>query len=107
MCGGGASAPTDSSSSGFFSCADYQLMMDVELELGQACNDDAECTQLAFVALGSCRSDSVIFNEDFDVSYAAELYDEATEAGCTLTLPTSDDCAATEAACVRGDCAWR
>ena len=107
MCGGGGSVPVEDPSTGFFSCADYQLMMDVEMELGRACDADEACTQVAFLSLGSCPSDSVIFHAGFDGTYAAELYDEATEAGCTLELPTSDDCEATEATCVRGACTWQ
>jgi hypothetical protein len=107
MCGGGTTASTDDPSTGLFSCADYQLMMDVEVDLGRACSVDQDCSQVAFVSLGSCPSDSVVFNGSFDLAYAAELYDEATEAGCTVVLPTGDDCSATEVACTDGACSWR
>lgn len=107
MCGGGGSEPAEDPSTEFLECADYQFMMDFEMTLGRECESDEACTQVIFLSLGSCRSDSVIFEEDFNTTFAAELYDEATEAGCTLELPTSDDCEATEAACVEGACSWR
>ena len=68
---------------------------------GRAATQTKLCTQVAFPR--QLPVDSVIFHAGFDGTYAAELYDEATESAAPRA-PTSDDCEATEATCVRGAC---
>ena len=106
-CDGGSSS-SDQSSSGAFSCSDYQLMLDVEVELATECSTDEECTQeLAGTGCG-CATDDVVANGDFDTSYLFELWDEAEDAGCSMDFDTSCDCESdAEPACVSGHCAWR
>ena len=106
-CDGGSSG-SSSSSTGAFSCEDYQLMMDVEVELATECSTDDECTQVLSGSGCGCSTDDVIANGDFDTTYLFDLWDEAEAATCELDFDTTCDCdSSAQPTCVSGHCAWR
>lgn len=103
MCGSGSEAPVTPSG---FTCGDYQLMVDVELELGRTCDADAECVQPVLETAGGCASASVLLRGDFDAEYLLGLVEEADAYGCPLDLPVEDDCGADAPTCDAGRCGW-
>ena len=105
MCGG-TSSSSSSSSSDFFSCEDYQLMIDVELKVGQACSVDADCTQELIQGDESCDANAIVVNDDYETSYFYDLYDEATAAGCSISLDMNTDCSLSDVVCSSGTCGW-
>lgn len=107
MCGGSSSSSDTNSSDGFFSCSDYQIMLEVEVAIGEECSTDADCTQVLISGDETCEPNSILVNDDYDTSYFSSLYDEAIEAGCSITLDMNEDCAATEVACSRSTCTWQ
>ena len=105
MCGDSSSSGGDESPYEF-SCEDYQLMVDVEIRIGEACSSDADCTQVLISGDMACEPNSIVVSDDFDTSYFSELYDEAVAAGCDITLEMNEDCSATEVVCAASTCSW-
>jgi len=105
MCGG---APSSEPVGPYgFSCDDYQLMIDVELDIGQGCNTDADCTQDLISGDAACPSNTVVVNDDYNTTYFYDLYDEAIDAGCAIELDINQDCSATDLVCWNAQCTWR
>ena len=105
MCGG-APAPSTTTDAGW-TCEETQIMLDIEIELGRACDADADCTQIRFDRDDDCPADSVLLHTDFDPVWAEELYEDGVTAGCPIVLPVEDDCDARRPVCARGLCSWR
>ena len=105
MCGG-TSSSSSSESSGEFSCEDYQLMLDVEIKVGEVCSSAADCTQVLISGDLECEPNSILVNDDFETSYFSSLYDEAIAAGCDVTLEMNEDCSASEVTCSASTCSW-
>lgn len=104
MCGGTSSS--SSSSSTFFSCDDYQLMLDVEVKIGRECSSDSACTQELISGDEMCEANSIVVNDSFDSTYFYDLYDEAVAAGCAVELDINEDCSATDLVCSSSQCSW-
>ena len=105
MCGGSTSS-SSSESSWEFSCEDYQLMLDVELKIGESCTSDADCTQVLISGDQECEPNSILVNDDYETSHFSSLYDEAIAAGCDVVLEMNEDCAANEVVCAASVCTW-
>lgn len=99
---------TDETASGsFFTCSDYQVMIDVELNLADNCQTDSECTQVLSGTGCGCGTDDRIASVYFDTSYFYDLSDEASIAGCNIDFGTDCTCPPNaEPACVSGSCVW-
>ena len=89
-----------------FSCSDYQIMFDVEMEIASECTQDVDCVQLLYLEEGVCASYSVIAHEEYDPTYLFELYDEAILHGCNLVHTINSDCSLNGVACRQGRCRW-
>lgn len=87
-----------------FSCEDYAIMLDVEVELAQECTASTDCTQILFE--DTCESNSLLTNTNFDTNYLFDLYEEGIDAGCELELPINTDCSRDTATCVQSQCQW-
>jgi len=103
----GSNSNSDSNTSYEFSCEDYEIMWDVELELARDCNTDSDCQQVLFEGDMECESNSILGGAEFDSEYLYSLYNDALNAGCSLDLPLNEDCSETEPTCVYSTCAWR
>ena len=107
MCGDTSSSYTPSSSSTGFSCADYEIMLDVEVELAQECTMDSECTQVLDGTGCGCETDDLIANQAFDTTYFYDLRDEALDQSCTVDFGTTCECnPIATPVCQAGTCAW-
>ena len=108
FCSNSSSTTQEDSSSGFFSCEDYQIMLDVEVTLAVECSNSQQCQQILVEGEMECEANSIIANENFDSEYFYSLYDEAMDAGCiSIDLPMNQDCGNTEPACVNSECVWQ
>lgn len=90
-----------------YSCEDYEIMWDVEIELARECISASDCQQILFEGDLTCESNSVLGDASFSSEYLYSLYDEALEAGCSLDIPFNQDCSLTEPACVNSSCVWQ
>ena len=59
MCGTPQSSQDEPTATGF-SCSDYQIMLDVELKVGQECVVDSDCQQVLTGTGCGCESDDII-----------------------------------------------
>ena len=101
-----SSSPSEPTPSGW-TCEDYQLMIDVEFEVLQACSDNAECTQVLDGLGGDCESDTPIVNAEANASYIYDMVEEAEGYGCSIDIATSGFCSEdAEAVCQAGVCGW-
>ena len=100
------SAIEESTPSGF-TCSDYQIMIDVELNILQECYSDSECDQSLDGIQTDCPQNPPLLSSDISSEYMYELLEEADEYGCTIEIKTNDVCApSAKAACISGSCAW-
>lgn len=107
-CGGGSSSSSSSESGYEFTCEDYQIMMDVEVDLATTCSTDSDCTQELYGTGCGCSTDDIVANGSFDTTYLYELWDDADDASCSLDFDTTCDCdASAQPACVSGTCTWQ
>ena len=105
-CDGGSSS-SDQSSSGAFSCSDYQLMLDVELTVGQQCTTDSDCDQVLSGTGCGCETDDLVVNHTYDTVIFYDIYDEALASGCSPTFGTSCECPmGVTTVCDAGTCSW-
>ena len=89
-----------------FSCSDYQIMIDVELEIAPECTSVADCTQILLEGDLECEANSIVANSNYDSTYFFELLEEADGAGCDIDIVFPQDCSA-DVACQNSVCAWR
>ena len=108
MCGGGASndSNTPLNSDQYFTCDEYQLMLDVELMVAVECTTDAECNQIVYYGEDTCESNSILVSEEYVSEYFYTLYDEAVGFGCNLEFEMNENCSNQEAVCNLGKCQW-
>ena len=106
--GGGSTGSGSSDSSGaFFSCEDYQIMIDAEIDLGSRCTADEQCDQVIPGTGVGCDTDDVILNIAWDASYLFDLIDEARSNGCSIRFETTGECPLDGMPdCKRGLCGW-
>ena len=76
FCSNSSSTTQEDSSSGFFSCEDYQIMLDVEVTLAVECSNSQQCQQILVEGEMECEANSIIANENFDSEYFYSLYDK-------------------------------
>lgn len=107
MCGNSSSNQGNDYSDGLFPCSDYQLMIDVELEVGRECSTDTECDQIIFEGDLECESNSLLVNSTYQEEHFTTLYEEALAQGCIINLPLNEDCSATQPQCEQGTCVWQ
>lgn len=103
----GSSSNSSSSDPYEFSCEDYEIMWNVEIDLARECATASDCQQVLFEGDLACESNSILGGAGFDSEYLYSLYDDALAAGCSLDLPLHQDCSATEPACVNATCVWQ
>ena len=107
FCGDSTSSNDTPTSSGF-SCEDYQIMLDVEIELATECSSSSQCQQVLVEGDLECEANSIVGNVNFDSNYFFDLYDEAIAVGCTnLSFPMNQECSDTEIACINAECTWQ
>ncbi len=108
-CGGpgnGGDTGTEASD-GFFSCADYRLMVRVETEVMGYCADDLECGQVLSGTGIGCPTDDLIANNSYNEDWFFDLVDEAEAAGCSIEIGTSGECDPYAVpVCQNGQCDW-
>lgn len=105
---GDTSPSSDTTSPYEFSCDDYQLMLEVELFVGQECSEDEQCQQIILEGDLECEANSIVGNINFDSVHFYNLYDEALAAGCSsIDLQINQDCSATETVCRNATCEWQ
>ncbi len=104
---GAASGPGAGDVGSFFSCHDYQIMLEVEVEVGGECRRHSDCTQVLISGDLACEPNSILVHDDYDTNYFSDLYDDALAEGCDITLDMNEDCRAVEAECVASRCTWR
>ena len=107
VCGSSPSPyPDDPPTSTGFRCSDYQLMIDVEFNLGRACTLDDECDQVIPVS-DSCTTEDVVLNINFNAVYVLDMIEEAEGVGCLLDYGSRGDCDPdAETYCSFGRCSW-
>lgn len=107
-CGdGGGSEPVEEPSTGFFSCYDYQMMINVEIDFGNTCVADEQCDQVIPETGIGCDTDDVVVRYDYNANYLLEFIDEAEAAGCTIDYATTGYCPEDGVpGCVFGRCGW-
>ena len=106
MCQSGSQETQTPTPSGF-SCADYQLMIDVELSVLQSCSTSEECVQPLDGFGCGCDSDTPLLNVTADSSYIYEMRDEAEGYGCNIEISTQCVCSETAVpTCSAGVCSW-
>ena len=108
MCGNPSPESTtdDHNSDQFFSCEDYQIMIDVELYIAKECVSDVECDQILIEGDLTCEANSLLVNASYDSSHFYSLYDDAIMYNCELDIPLNENCTLSQASCVEGICAW-
>ena len=105
-CGGGSSS--EPTTEGGWTCSEYQLMLDVELDYGSTCTIDEECTQVLDGTGCGCESADRVVRGDFDASWFYELKDEADGYECSIDFESACVCdAGLEPACISGRCGWQ
>lgn len=87
-----------------FSCSDYQIMVDVEVEILQECSTDAQCEQV--LENNSCDGGAISSNPNIDPSYFFELVDEAEAAGCNVEIVAECGDSDSTPTCHYGTCGW-
>ncbi len=104
--GGGGSSTDDLRTPSGFTCADVQLMLDVELDAGSECRSDTDCDQI-IEGTGVCPTDDVVLHWAYDADHVFWLLDQGDMTGCDLTFDTAGHCPDdAEPACVFGTCRW-
>ena len=108
LCGTPSSetASTNSDDGYFVSCEDYQLMLDVEMTIGQECTMNSQCNQILIEGDLHCESNSLLVNTSYVSEHFYSLYDEAILQGDTIDIPFNEDCSATQNRCIQGRCSW-
>ena len=103
LCGSNSSPPQQELPSGF-TCWDYQIMMDVELDILDECSYDEQCTQHLD---GMNCGGNITSNINYDPSYLYDLYDEAILYGCNIVIDAECNNAENATAyCNAGRCEW-
>ena len=108
VCGGSQSPyPNDPPTSTGIRCSDYQLMIDVEIDIANDCSFDSECDQVIPVD-ATCATANRLVNIDYDLEHLFSVMEEAEGVGCTIDYGARGDCdSGAEAVCASGSCRWR
>ena len=108
VCGGSPSPyPDDPPTSTGIRCSDYQLMIDVEIDIANDCSFDSQCDQVIPVDDACTTADKVV-NIDYDLEHLLSLIEEAEGVGCSINFGARGDCDSTAgAACSSGSCRWQ
>ena len=107
MCGTSAPDPDDAPTCTGFSCNDYNLMIKVEMLIGDDCTVDTECDQIVSVD-DSCPAANRVLNASFDAEYLFDLIEEAEGEGCTVDYRSEPGDCDPDAVpvCNAGNCGW-
>jgi hypothetical protein len=94
-------------STGYHTCSEYQLMLDVELKIGQQCSTDSDCDQVLSGTGCGCETDELVVNHIYETRYFHEIHDEALAAGCSPSFGTTCACpTGVTTVCDAGTCDW-
>ena len=108
VCGSSAPDPDDVPLASGVTCNEYNLMIKVELMVGDDCVYDDECDQVIPVDDDTCPEAGRVVSNEYDASYLFELIEDAEGYGCTVKYPEeSGGCEPdAEATCDFGKCRW-
>ena len=107
MCGNSAPQSTYNDPDQILSCEEYQIILDVEILVGQECTADSDCDQTLNVGEDICESNSILVHASYETEYFDTLYEEALAFGCQLSFAVNQDCDKTSATCSGGICSWQ
>ena len=100
-------AEEEDPSTGYYTCSEYQLMLDVELSVGQACTTDSDCDQVLSGTGCGCETDDLVTNHVYDTTIFHDIHDEALASGCSPSFGTTCACPTGVATiCDAGTCGW-
>ena len=89
-------------------CEEYELMIQVELDVADDCTTDYDCAQIVSGTGCGCSTDDRIANIGFDTSYVYDWMNEAEGEGCSIDYETTCDCfPSAQPVCWGGSCQWR
>jgi len=87
-------------------CSEYQMMIDIEKEFGQACSTSAQCDQVIEVS-DSCPTANPVVSISYDAVHLIDMIEEAEMAGCDIDYGSRGDCDSdAEPVCFFGSCTW-
>jgi len=92
-----------------FSCADYQLIAELELEVAGECEFDSDCGQVLEYGVCDCESGNAVMRNGYNSSWLYGMLEEAELSQCSLELGDRCDCetdANVDLACIDGQCGW-
>ena len=107
VCGSSAPDPGDVPTSTGLTCNEYNLIVKVELMVGDDCSSDSECDQVIPVD-DDCPTADRLVSIEYDTDYVLDLIEEAEGEGCTIEYPGSPgDCDPDSIpVCHVGQCRW-
>ena len=107
VCGSSAPDPGDVPTSTGLTCNEYNLMIKVELMVGNDCSSTEECDQVIPVD-DSCPTADRVVSIEYDADYLLDMIEEAEGEGCTVEYPGDrGDCDPdAEPVCLFGNCTW-
>ena len=88
-------------------CEDYELMIQVDLDLADDCTTDYECAEILSGTGCGCPTDDRIASINYDTSFFYDMQEEAEGEGCSIDYETDCRCVSSaQPICLSGNCRW-